>query len=171
MKIGVVEGVRDSGIREFQEFLADSNLQDLGFTSNPFTWKNIQRGSEHIFEHLDRAVATATWIHAFPHHFVRHLPRLNSDDAPTLLAEADSCPPGNYKFRFENFWIAEPGLRNIIQQMWQSTVGLGKNLEDSLRTMAATLAAWHKHTFGHAKSAAHRIERQLEGIENQSCFA
>jgi endonuclease/exonuclease/phosphatase family metal-dependent hydrolase len=48
-------------MQAFHDAMNDCNLEDIGFSGDPFTWC---RGR--IREHLDRALASNTWITMHP---------------------------------------------------------------------------------------------------------
>jgi hypothetical protein len=67
---------RPAGYMEaFRDVLTDCNLQDLGFTGDPFTWK---RGW--MRERLDRALVNHSWSVLFPGAALQHLEYYRSDD-------------------------------------------------------------------------------------------
>lgn len=49
-------------VREFQNFINEAHLQDMGFVGNSFTWSNMLSGSARILECLDRGLATPAWM-------------------------------------------------------------------------------------------------------------
>jgi hypothetical protein len=66
---------RPAGYMEaFRGVLTDCNLQDLGFTGDPFTWK---RGR--MRERLDRALVNHSWSVLFLRAALQHLEYCRSD--------------------------------------------------------------------------------------------
>lgn len=45
-------------VRDFQSFIQYTNLTDLGFVGQPFTWCNMRDGPAHILERIDRGFAS-----------------------------------------------------------------------------------------------------------------
>lgn len=45
-------------VRDFQQFISEANLQDMGFVGTPFTWSNQHSGPARILERLDRGLAS-----------------------------------------------------------------------------------------------------------------
>ncbi|RYR04737.1 hypothetical protein Ahy_B06g084517 [Arachis hypogaea] len=87
----LVEGVGFSGdtggvsnlSRDHHRFavcLLDSELHDIGFQGEPFTWQR-----ETIRRRLDRYVANNSWSLQFSQALVKHLPKLKYDYVPILL--------------------------------------------------------------------------------------
>ncbi|KAL9229899.1 hypothetical protein vseg_005316 [Gypsophila vaccaria] len=89
---------------EFRAVLDQCGLMDLGYARDPFTWWNKQCEPNDIFERLDRALVTPTWIDIFPTLVVTHLPRETSDHVPIKVARlASRSRRKNRQFKFENF--------------------------------------------------------------------
>lgn len=75
----------NSNNRAFRRFIFEAGLVDLGYHGPAYTWTNKQCTSKAIYERLDRAVASATWVRDHSFAFVNHLPRIHSDHCPILL--------------------------------------------------------------------------------------
>lgn len=70
----------------FKEALEECGLSDLGFTGDPFTWRNNSHTSEqYIRERLDRAVADGNWRARFPAFKVTNRDPRHSDHRPVIL--------------------------------------------------------------------------------------
>ena len=53
-------------MEDFRKALEDCDLHDLGFTGDPFTWRNNHHvAASYKRERLDRAVANSTWRNNF----------------------------------------------------------------------------------------------------------
>lgn len=58
------EGGRVRSLRsfdDFENFIDEANLIDLGYKGPKFTWSNRQMDGDHIKERLDRALGNLTW--------------------------------------------------------------------------------------------------------------
>ncbi|KAL0430337.1 UNVERIFIED_CONTAM: hypothetical protein Sradi_0659700 [Sesamum radiatum] len=91
-------------IRRFREALASTDLYDLGYEGDPFTWCNQQPEPDTIYERLDRACADPVWKTRFPSVVVRHIPVTSSDHAAIMIdtENARQLPrPLHKPFRFE----------------------------------------------------------------------
>jgi exonuclease III len=70
----------------FKRALELGDLHDLGFQGDVFTWRNKQtKGSTHIRERLDRAVANFEWLHCFPLVHVKNGDPYHSDHRPVVI--------------------------------------------------------------------------------------
>ncbi|GAU33843.1 hypothetical protein TSUD_393510 [Trifolium subterraneum] len=131
-----VEG-RSGGLAVFWK---DSNIPLEG---HPFTWIK-SRGTPHVIEErLDRAMASASWLQLFPQVRLSNLLASYSDHSPILLR----CRPIirtqiNNSFRFENIWLKEPDLEDVVVEVW----GVRENLKvvDRVTRCANKLQRWGK---------------------------
>ncbi|GAU10125.1 hypothetical protein TSUD_418540, partial [Trifolium subterraneum] len=72
-----------------------------------------------IEERLDRAMASTSWLQLFPQVRLTNLLASYSDHSPILL----QCRPIirthiNHSFRFENSWLKEPDLEEVVVEGW-----------------------------------------------------
>lgn len=53
-------------IDDFNNFINDMGLEDMGSKGQRFTWGNNRRGEDRVYERLDRLLCNATWATQFP---------------------------------------------------------------------------------------------------------
>ncbi|GAU45522.1 hypothetical protein TSUD_186790 [Trifolium subterraneum] len=100
----------------FRQTVSDCDLTDIPIEGHLFTWIK-SRGTPHVIEErLDRAMASASWLQLFP--------QINNS------------------FRFENSWLKEPDLEDVVVEGW----GGRENLEvvDRVTRCANKLQRWGK---------------------------
>ncbi|KAK8658040.1 hypothetical protein V6N13_036255 [Hibiscus sabdariffa] len=108
---GGADVVRPS--RDFQSFLFDCGLRDLGYQGPDFTWS---RGA--TLARLDRMLCNTYWDESFPESTVSHLFRMHSDHRPFYLLLA----------RLLDNWKPMPSLSETIKAFtvaddtWNTTV-------------------------------------------------
>ncbi|PKI47068.1 hypothetical protein CRG98_032544 [Punica granatum] len=90
------------------DFMSFSGCIDLGFSGNPFTWRNKRSGLAHIKQRLDRAIANDEWHLLFPKAGVLHLPSIKSDHNPILAKLWMDSTKRPKPFRFEEAWTRDP---------------------------------------------------------------
>jgi hypothetical protein len=102
-------------MQAFRDAVNDCNLEDIGFSGDPFTWR---RGR--IRERLDRELASSTWITMHPEASLQHLECMRSDHRPILLDTDPRVSNGNSGKvkRFEG-----SGSKKILSVRWWRRLG------------------------------------------------
>lgn len=94
-------------------------VQDLKTIGGLYTW-NGNRSKYNIRTRIDRAMATCEWLDLYPTAHVKLLPWIGSDHKP-LLVDTESIKCNRKKqFRYDNRWRFEPGVKNIVKEVWQN---------------------------------------------------
>jgi exonuclease III len=125
----------------FRECLEQSNLEDLGYNGDLFTWHNRQQDNQYIQARLDRFCASNDWIYNFSHYQNSHLLRYGSDHCPILLEFSTLTPPNlNHNRpigkRFEQIWTEDEEHTRIVREAWDNhNQELQNKLEDTLSSL------------------------------------
>ncbi|KAL9235614.1 hypothetical protein vseg_010359 [Gypsophila vaccaria] len=154
---------------EFRAVLDQCGLLDLGFTGDPFTWWNKQSEPNDIFERLDRALVTPTWIDIFPTIVVSHLPRETSDHVPLKVARlANRSRRKNRQFKFENFWTNSENCESVIREAWDANGD--ESLTGSFLTKAnrcvSALTKWSAEEFGNINKKLGENRKRLAFLDS-----
>jgi exonuclease III len=83
-----------------------------------YTWANNQ--SNLIQAALDRFFASVDWEQHFPLSSVQALSRAVSDHPPLVIdtGHVSQFPPK--LFRFEKWWISQPGFTDLVMSVWSA---------------------------------------------------
>ncbi|KAH7840676.1 hypothetical protein Vadar_020103 [Vaccinium darrowii] len=103
-----------SAISEFHGMISESGLIDLEFKGPRFTWRNNRIGEDFIMERIDMAFANAKWREMFDKAMVFVEPAVGSDHNPLVLNTDVPLNKVGRPFKFESFWITEPGCKEVI---------------------------------------------------------
>lgn len=107
-------------IRGFREAVQDSGLIDIHMTGYPFTWVKGRGGHDMKEERIDRAMATQTWCDIFHQNQLHNVISHRSDHFPILLKLQEvSRRRGGKEFKFENAWLMEDELNDIVIRGWE----------------------------------------------------
>ncbi|KAK2388712.1 hypothetical protein QL285_062362 [Trifolium repens] len=103
----------------FRSAVSDCDLTDIQLEGYPFTWTK-SRGSPNIIEErLDRAMANSMWMMNYPNAKLLNLITSHSDHSPILLQTSPLVRHGrNYAFRFENGWLKEEDIHDVVEEGW-----------------------------------------------------
>jgi hypothetical protein len=94
---------------------------------------------------LDWFFTSADWISHYPNSVVLPLANTASDHVPCVVNIDTVIPKANI-FRFENFWVNQPGFMDCVQSAWSqpskksysSAIIAGK-----LKSLRYSLKKWH----------------------------
>jgi hypothetical protein len=102
----------------FKEALEDCKLSDLGYTRDPFTWRNNRQKSEsYIRERLDRAVPMEEWCARFPYYKVINGDPRHSDHR-SLIIHLDGESIVASKSGDGPFGLRRSGLKRRTAKWW-----------------------------------------------------
>lgn len=99
----------------FNEIIGHLGLLELPLKGRRFTWSNMQ--DIPLLEKLDWVFTSASWISLYPMTQVTPLAKTASDHVPCLISISTSIPKANI-FRFENYWVHQPGFMDCVQEVW-----------------------------------------------------
>lgn len=152
----------------FGNFVDSCNLQDLGYVSSSFTWQLAG-----TYERLDQALANDSWISAFPHCLMSHLPRIKSDHKSILLrTNSIFCSFIGRPFRFIVNWIKHANCPSFVNDKWHSS----GNMANSLSNFTSHVKEWSRFVYdfigtckGYLMKSLSNIQRALEQLAS-SCL-
>jgi hypothetical protein len=109
----------------FRSAVGDCDLTDIRLDGYPFTWIK-SRGSSHVIEErLDRAFANTNWLMLYPEVRLQNLLTSHSDHSPIMLQTSVMVRNGNtYSFRFENIWLKEEDVSDVVEEGWNGRLDL-----------------------------------------------
>ena len=72
---------------------------------------------------LDWVFVSAQWEVMFPLCSLKEGTRIGSDHNPLLFSSRDDAPPPRtHRFRFEAFWLEQPGFFEMVRDRWLEAV-------------------------------------------------
>ena len=151
---------------DFNDFICNNSLLDVGFSGSSYTWCNNRKGKSRIWKRLDRVLINQHWIDLGLSTSVTHLSRVGSDHAPLLVQHATHIKP-KCSFRFQNFWTAHEDFLGEVTHIWNSSftgpsmVVLGKKL----KALKKHLKDWSWECFGNIFSEEALAEEEMKAME------
>ncbi|KAE8816186.1 hypothetical protein D1007_06305 [Hordeum vulgare] len=100
----------------FNDCIADMALREIARVGARFTWSNKQ--ADPIQSVLDRVFVSPQWEVMFPLCGLKAVMQIGSDHTPLLFSSGDGSPPRSRRFRFETFWLEQPGFCELVRDRW-----------------------------------------------------
>ncbi|GKU89139.1 hypothetical protein SLEP1_g3321 [Rubroshorea leprosula] len=104
-------------MREFEDFIRDSNLVDLALRGRRYTWYQVNGAS---MSRIDRFLLSEDWLLNLSDCKEWGLGRSISDHCPIILKNI-SVDWGPRPFKWFDTWLDTPSLRDEIKKVWNST--------------------------------------------------
>jgi hypothetical protein len=101
----------------FNEIIGHLGLLELPLKGRRFTWSNMQ--AQPLLEQLDWFFTSAEWISSYPNTTVMPLANTASDHVPCVV-NIDTVIPKASIFRFESFWVDQPGFMDCVKKPWDT---------------------------------------------------
>ncbi|KAK2390980.1 hypothetical protein QL285_064484 [Trifolium repens] len=141
-------------------------MTDINLEGYPFTWVKSSGTDHMIEERLDRALASSDWLTKFPNAKLRNILSSHSDHSPILL----HCSPvvqQQYKhdFRFENSWLLEEDIGEVVHEGWND--GNGLEITHRLTHCADKLQRWGRKKRRRFKDEIIEHEAEMERLRDK----
>ncbi|KAJ4835906.1 hypothetical protein Tsubulata_006169 [Turnera subulata] len=141
----------------FVDCLLHTNLLDMGFAGNKFTWKSGSKSAR-----LDRCLCNSAWRVQFQEASVSHLERVGSDHCP-ILVRAGQNPPSmeNCPFRFQAAWLTHPEFAKFVEDNWDSSC----NISDTIQGFTQHVKKGNREVFGNIHLRKKKLLARIAGIQ------
>ncbi|XP_026437407.1 uncharacterized protein LOC113335598 [Papaver somniferum] len=140
---------------EVLKCIRNSDLHDLGYSGNIFTWTSNSHGTGKIKSRLDRSLVNSEWMLSYPNATLFHLPIKGSDHALILFSMYDKSSRSGKCWKFFEHWLQNDTCKNEILSAWKTNLSgsAAYLLSDKLSNTRVILSKWSKDIFGniHAK--------------------
>ncbi|CAN1793535.1 hypothetical protein LINPERHAP1_LOCUS20031 [Linum perenne] len=107
-------------IQGFRKATNECGLTDIRLDEYKYTWARSKGTPNAIEERLDRAMVNGAWSTCFPESTLRNLNAPISDHSLILLNTHQTVRTvRSRRFRFENKWLTEEGVKGIVEEGWR----------------------------------------------------
>ena len=103
---------------KFNAWVEIWSLLEIRMSGRKFTWANNQENN--IMTTIDRIFCTTELEAMFPLCTSQALPRIGSDHTPLVLDTGARAPSNPKPFRFEKWWLSQPGFHQMVTEAWNS---------------------------------------------------
>ena len=162
-------------VKDFNDMVLASDLQDLGFRGSSFIWANNRQGQAFVAARLDRAFSNVSWLDSFEDPMEHHLPRIASDHSPILLSHNKSSALKNIPLKFEAVWLSHASFSKVVEDSWAIPCSGTPQfiLAQKLKNLKFHLKVWNKEVFGRLKvnisGAEHKVMDLQTAFDNNPC--
>jgi hypothetical protein len=147
----------------FRTAVSDCDLTDIHLEGYPFTWSKSRGRETVIEERLDRAMATSTWLMMYPEVKLQNLLASHFDHSPILLQNSPVVRiQSNYMFRFENLWLKEEDVEEVVEDGWGRDRGVV--VTDRISRCADKLKRWGRRKRVKFKQEVQECSEELERL-------
>lgn len=135
---------------EFNNFINDICMEDMGARGQRFTWCSNRRGQDRVYESLDRMIMNERWATKFPNAKCINEVVVGSDHAPLVLTLEEGRRRRVRNFRFEEMWLENPECKEVIRDAWKDNdrEGQRRKLWPKLGGCRRSLKEWSKARLG-----------------------
>jgi hypothetical protein len=127
----------------FNEVISHLGLVELPIKGRSYTWSNMQQNP--LLVQLDWFFTSTSWTLNFPNTVVNPLAKPVSDHISCVIDIGTKIPKASI-FRFENFWVRQPGFMDVVQRIWDMTNVSGnsaKVITSKLKFFRKALKKWN----------------------------
>ncbi|GAU34899.1 hypothetical protein TSUD_144300 [Trifolium subterraneum] len=153
----------------FKTAVGDCDFTDIHLEGYPYTWIKSRGSSNVIEERLDRAMANSMWLMKYPDVRLLNLLASHSDHSPILLQSSPMVRNGTtYTFRFENMWLKEEDVEEVVVDGW----GRERGVDITSRTTrcADKLQRWGRRKRMKFKQEVAECGEEMEVKSGQRCI-
>uniref|UniRef100_A0A803PKP8 Reverse transcriptase domain-containing protein n=1 Tax=Cannabis sativa TaxID=3483 RepID=A0A803PKP8_CANSA len=154
-------------VEGFRATVGDCALQDLRLYGHPFTWEKGRSTPNWIEARLDRVLVSEEWLRIF--HFARlfNYDVSPSDHTPLILdTNFRNRTQGNRRFRFENWWLSDPGCEEVVRSCWENN--LGGSLQFKINKCGEALTEWGSEREGSFSRQLKWCNKNLKRLKGRS---
>ncbi|XP_026428152.1 uncharacterized protein LOC113324027 [Papaver somniferum] len=146
---------------EILEYIKYSDLHDLGYSGNMFTWISNSHGTGKIKSRLDRSLVNSEWMLSYPN--TTHLPIKGSDHAPILLTMYSNSRNSRKCWKFFEHWLQNDACKNEILSSWKTNLSGSTSflLIDKLSNTRCILSKWSKATYRNIQAKITLLQEEL----------
>ncbi|GKV34367.1 hypothetical protein SLEP1_g42744 [Rubroshorea leprosula] len=151
---------------EFNYFIHDAGLVDLPIVGRKYTWYNSNGQSMSI---IDRFFLLEEWLMKWSDVKQWGLRRTVSDHCPVMLKN-ERIDLGPKPFIFFDVWLEQPGCKEMISNVWRSTMIKGWKgfiLKEKLKRTKQALKEWSGRSMAKVDCKISEAEREIAAIDKR----
>ncbi|GKV01295.1 hypothetical protein SLEP1_g13859 [Rubroshorea leprosula] len=167
-RVGCREVLRE--MREFDCFIHDAGLVDLPLVGRKYTWYN---SNSQYMSRIDRYLLFEEWLMKWSNVKQWRLRRTVSDHCPILLKDK-KINWGPKPFKFFDISMEQPGCKEIIRNVWDSTMikgWKGFELTKKLKRTKQALKEWSGRYMTDVDNRINEAKREIYVLDKKGEIA
>ncbi|XP_059070348.1 uncharacterized protein LOC131860020 [Cryptomeria japonica] len=152
---------------DFQAFIDGNNQRDIPTKNGKLTWTNRRKDFTSIAQKHDYFFVFGNWNNELFMYEAEILPYIGSDHFLVLLRIKLEDPKGGSPFKFEDMWLRDPSLKELVHKWWMETrIGNQSKLYLFSKKLAHVKRRLkeNKEQFKNIFVETDRISRELEAL-------
>ncbi|KAK3019305.1 hypothetical protein RJ639_004625 [Escallonia herrerae] len=147
----------------------ETELIDLGFSSNSFTWNNKKPLIANIKERIDRGLANPAWRLLFPYASIQHCQPTNQPTIQFCSAQLKSIPNTPNPIKFLACWTIDHTSRYIVEHAWRIPVRGSPQFKLclKLKNVRRAFKVWNPSHFGNVQSNVKLLSKAIDQIQKE----
>ncbi|GAU24549.1 hypothetical protein TSUD_148900 [Trifolium subterraneum] len=153
-------------IGEFCKFIEELELVDLPLVGRRFTWYHA---NGRAMSRIDRILISDEWALRWGNCDLWVLPRDVSDHCPLIL-KYNQDGWGPKPFRFNNFWLQNKKLKEVVESCWSNLRvegWMGFVLKEKLKGLKSTLKEWHKKEYESLEARVEELMGEISELDKR----
>ncbi|XP_027171734.1 uncharacterized protein LOC113771340 [Coffea eugenioides] len=126
----------ENSFTDFNNFINDNQLVDIGFEGNPWTWSNNWEDVGEVKERLNRGLCCIDWSLVFDKANCKHIDTFASDHSILMIDTNPETRKRKKRFYFDKRWLKREGIQDVIRNAWEKIVRdqecLGSNAKSEI---------------------------------------
>ncbi|KAK4259188.1 hypothetical protein QN277_005544 [Acacia crassicarpa] len=155
-------------ILNFKCFVADCELEDLGYNGPIFTWCNNRDYPETIHERIDRALGNLQLREQLPCLQVFNVVPAGSDHHFLFIQCQYEKRQQSRTFRFESAWVSHGNFLDVIKGCWRNSSDQDHSVLETfvsnLKRCRKRLIAWSKKEFPNSGKTIEPLKTHLDEL-------
>lgn len=147
--------------------MQDCLLLDIPMQGHPFTWSGGRGTDDFNEERLDRMFATQDWFDLFPYNVLINGVASRSDHTPLWLQLWERRRRGTPRpFRFENSWLEEEGLADVVGESWAR--GVDGDFMRRMEDFSMVVDSWGKKLRSRYRLDINKCREELDLLRSSN---